>query len=489
MERALRVHSDGRNGRIFADEAGLALLSALGLSDHAAVMAYAGGVVCSAGRTRAVRRIETPGGVFYLKQIRKTGRADFIRDLLSGRGRRSMAAREYANARTLESHGIKMADVVAFGEDLGAFGERSSFLLTREAAGFALDAWLAGRVAERDRRTDRLVRRAVEELVGALLRAGVLVHDLAPKHIYIDIRDEAAVKTTLIDVPRIAVGGSLPERRAAICARVAVEIPFHVYSRADRERFLRSVFGADLDRERPLLARAVENLVEKRRFRRHLVTEPPARIPVPWRRAADGLVVYDARAEKDLRSAGIDLERPDDPALATRAAAAGLIFSAGSIDAVRLLWDAHDLVADWRPTADLLARYVPKKKTDRAWMIRRFPKGESPTVKSADLTAEAADLDCLLTVIVRLGYRLPRPLARHFIRTPQGLVFAPEAILPLLPGRTKEETEALRQDLRREWTGAGWSAEEVDRLVRSIRFRVRRPLGRTVPVEKAVRES
>jgi heptose I phosphotransferase len=269
-----------------------ALLDALGLSTVHAVKAFRGELVKDHKGRRDIFRIKATADdgrplVLFLKRNWRPYKKDGLHSLLRRGKVWSIARQEWENSKLLAAAGLTTAALVAYGEECGPLWERFSFLVTEAAPGAqTLEQFLR---ECRDRRRRRAVLDALAGEIRKLHDAGLAAPDLFSRHLFVDESTEPP-RFCLIDMARLNQRSSLAARlRARDLAALNVTAPLRDVTARERLRFLRLYSGRS---NKPLahrIARRVEHLLQRRKFRRFLEVPPDAgreRGPSP---------VYDSR--------------------------------------------------------------------------------------------------------------------------------------------------------------------------------------------------
>ncbi len=254
-----------------------ALLQSLGLATIEQVRRFHGELVKNhRGRRDIVRIRVRPDDasnakerVLYLKRNLKPYRKDGWTSLFR-RGRVwSLSRQEWENSRRLEAAGLRVAGLVAYGEDCGWFREKFSYLITEAASGSQTVEEFLGKC--HDRALRRRVLEALAREVQKLHAAGLASPDLFTRHWFVDAPSspESGPTFCLIDMCRLDHGRSLTAgRRARDLAALNITAPLRDVSGRERLRFLRIYGGGRIDRELVgLIRRRMQHLLKRRKFR------------------------------------------------------------------------------------------------------------------------------------------------------------------------------------------------------------------------------
>lgn len=251
-----------------------ALLQSLGLATLEQVRRFHGELVKNhRGRRDIVRVRVRPGDassaterVLYLKRNLKPYRKDGWTSLLR-RGRVwSLSRQEWENSRRLEAAGLRVAGLVAYGEECGWLREKFSYLITEAATGSQTVEEFLGECHDRVRR--RRVLDALAREVRKLHAAGLASPDLFTRHWFVDASSSTPT-FCLIDMCRLDHGRSLAvARRARDLAALNITAPLRDVSARERLRFLKIYAGGRIDRELvDLIRRRMQHLLKRRKFR------------------------------------------------------------------------------------------------------------------------------------------------------------------------------------------------------------------------------
>ena len=121
---------------LFVDADCEQLFRKLGLTSIDSVFAYNAGVNLAKKNLAGFRsrlRLETdqPGATMFLKRYNKPPALVQIENWLSHRSRKSFGLTEFASASRLSAAGINTPKTVAYGEQIGVFFEKRSFIITQ----------------------------------------------------------------------------------------------------------------------------------------------------------------------------------------------------------------------------------------------------------------------------------------------------------------------------------------------------------------------
>jgi hypothetical protein len=248
-----------------------AALEQLQLTTIEGVRAYAGGGDPRASQGRGVLRIAATGAdgqplTLFLKRYWRTYKKDGLASLLRRGAVWSIARREWENSRALEAAGIRVAGLVAFGEDCGPFWENFSFIITEAALGTEpLDQFIQ---ECRDRAMRRRVFDALARFVREMHAAGLASPDLFTRHVFLEV-GSVGPRFCLIDMARLDRRRRLSAAlRARDLAALNVTAPRQMVSAHERLRFLR-IYAGECDRELVrLVRRRMNKLLTHGRFQR-----------------------------------------------------------------------------------------------------------------------------------------------------------------------------------------------------------------------------
>ena len=186
--------------------------------------------------------------------------------MLTCRADHSAAWWEWQQVRRLRRAGIPTPTPVAFGEKMGGWREKCSFIVLASAPGDSLERWVPrnlmdGRttIGVEDRRT--LVRQ-VALLARALHQAGFCHRDLYLSHVFVDMADPSTPVLTLIDLQRVFQPRWRKRRwRVKDLASLHFSCPRQAVSATDRLRFVLAYL--DADRLSPAAKRLVRQVAAK----------------------------------------------------------------------------------------------------------------------------------------------------------------------------------------------------------------------------------
>jgi len=248
-----------------------ALLNRLDLSTVDGVKGFQGELVKDHRGRRDIFRIKTTADdgralVLFLKRNWRPYKKDGLHSLLRRGKVWSIARQEWENSKKLLGAGLKTAELVAYGEDCGPLWERFSFIVTEAAQGTqTLEQFLR---ECRDSRRRQAVFDALARQVRKLHDAGLATPDLFSRHLFVDESSDPP-GFCLIDMARLDHRPSLaPRIRARDLAALNVTAPLREVTTRERVRFLRLYAGRS---DKPLahrIARRVEYLLQRRKFRR-----------------------------------------------------------------------------------------------------------------------------------------------------------------------------------------------------------------------------
>jgi hypothetical protein len=197
-------------------------------------------VVRTAG-PRVTRRIETPGGVLYLKAHRGL-QPGWRRLAFLGRGATSPARLEWEAMDAMRRAGFDVPEPVAVGETPTVVGcPPRSFLLMREVPGVPLDRFLEDGDPDARGSGPRAAANAVLRDVSGMIRrlhaTGFYHKDLYCCHLVVT-RDPRWGRPFFIDLQRVE-RGQPPRRRWLVKDLAALHLTAPAcVTRADRMRFL-----------------------------------------------------------------------------------------------------------------------------------------------------------------------------------------------------------------------------------------------------------
>lgn len=262
-----------------------ALLARLGLATLDEVKRYSGELVKNHRGHRDIFRIRAGNVegrelVLYLKRNLKPYRKDGLHSLMRNGRVWSMSRQEWENSRLLEQAGLRVPNLVAYGEECGLLWEKYSFLITEAAGGRqTLEQFIE------ECREPRLRRRVMDALAVEIRRmhnAGLASPDLFTRHLFVDTSRESPV-FCLIDMARLDRDKRLSAtRRARDLAALNVTAPIRFVSARERLRFLKRYAGT-VDRKLiRLIARRVGHLLQRKKFRSYSASPDsgePSRAP------------------------------------------------------------------------------------------------------------------------------------------------------------------------------------------------------------------
>jgi hypothetical protein len=244
------------------------VLERLGLATLDDVKRYQGTLVKDQRGRRDILRIDTNDEsgqplTLFLKRIYRPYKKDGFRSLLKRGKVWSLARQEWHNMQALNRHGFPTAELVAFGEEVGPFWERFSFILTKAApTSGTVEDFLASR-EEPDKR--RSVLRSLARQLREMHDAGMASPDCFARHFFVRMEGDVA-RFWLIDMARLDVRRPMTLKlRARDLAALHASVPMRFASSGERMRFFRDYGGGTLrhdllvrvmDRTRELLKRS-----------------------------------------------------------------------------------------------------------------------------------------------------------------------------------------------------------------------------------------
>lgn len=255
------------------------LLRKLDLATIERVKAFRGDLVKDHNGRRDIFRIaatdaDGPPLVLFLKRNWRPYKKDGLKSILL-RGRVwSIARCEWENSRMLEKAGLRVAGLVAYGEELGPLWEKFSFIITEAAPGRTVEQFLR---ECRDGKHRRQVFDALARVIRQIHDAGLATPDLFTRHVFVDTTG-GEPRFCLIDMARLDRASQLSARqRARDLAALNVTAPLACVSVRERVRFLKAYAGR-LDKGLArLIARRVAHLLRRKKFRDF---EAPSTTPV-----------------------------------------------------------------------------------------------------------------------------------------------------------------------------------------------------------------
>lgn len=250
-------------------EADAPLLRRLGLDSIAGVKAFRGQQLKDHHGRRDVLRIEVTNGagqrrLWFLKRTWRPYLKDGLASLLRHGAVWSISRAEREHARALERAGFHAPRCVAWGEEVGLFRERFSFLITEAAPGMALSQFL-------EQCRDSARRRRVFDALARELRrfhdAGLATPDLFSRHVFVEETAGGAPRFWFIDTARLDRCAAVSlRRRARDLAALNVTAPLAWVTPRERVRFLK-IYAGKLDRALVRrIARRMAHLLRQRRF-------------------------------------------------------------------------------------------------------------------------------------------------------------------------------------------------------------------------------
>jgi tRNA A-37 threonylcarbamoyl transferase component Bud32 len=208
--------------------------------------------------------------VLFLKRNWRPYKKDGLASLLRRGKVWSQSRQEWENSRALENAGVRVAGLVAYGEECGPLWERFSFILTGQAPGQTVEQFLR---ECRDRTLRRRVFDALARFIRRMHDAGLATPDLFTRHIFVDAAG-AEPEFCLIDLARLDRAKKLsPSQRARNLAALNVTAPLRCVATRERVRFLKLYAGSTRKPLARLIARRIEHLLRRRKF--HDFRTPP----------------------------------------------------------------------------------------------------------------------------------------------------------------------------------------------------------------------
>ena len=236
-------------GRGLALRGRLPFLAAHGFGDLEALLATTLGTVVLRHRTRSVRRIEVSGEVAYVKAERPTRKG-------------SEAVAEMGHHLALRAAGFRAPEPWLALDAKSADGRRASVIVTREARGMPLDAFLRARLPEASARERAAWARGGGVAVRALHTARFLHPDLLAWHVVVDGSPAGGTASLVfLDLARLArARGRVGPREGAVgLAALALSLR-PVTDRRFRLAILRAYLGGRFRGAR-LWMRAIEKRI------------------------------------------------------------------------------------------------------------------------------------------------------------------------------------------------------------------------------------
>jgi tRNA A-37 threonylcarbamoyl transferase component Bud32 len=214
---------------------------------------------------RLTLRDETgQGRVLFLKRNWRPYKKDGLTSLLRRGCVWSQSRQEWENSLALERAGVRVARLIAYGEECGPLWERFSFILTESAPGQTVEQFLR---ECRDRALRRRVFDALAHWIRRMHDAGFATPDLFTRHIFVETAGgEPAF--CLIDMARLDHAKELgPKQRARDLAALNVAAPLRHVTPRERIRFLQVYAGGTRRDLARLIACRVAHLLQRRKFR------------------------------------------------------------------------------------------------------------------------------------------------------------------------------------------------------------------------------
>lgn len=241
--------ADGRYGRreaLWLHHAWEAALRSAGLASFDALMNVEGTRTldkAGLGEGRQRTELTLDGCRLYLKRYDESlGASGIISRLHHSR---SPAYAEWQRVRAVEAAGVRVPEVVAFGQRRGSRRTRQSLLLFASAAGWSLEQWARDwpdRLREPQRKD--AASRALADAVATLHNAGLFHRDLYLSHIFACARSDGTFDITLIDLARvIRPRVAKPRWRVKDLAALHYSTPEGVASAVDRVRWYKRYRG------------------------------------------------------------------------------------------------------------------------------------------------------------------------------------------------------------------------------------------------------
>jgi hypothetical protein len=220
--------------------------------------------------TRLVAEDNGMQRVFFMKRNWISHKKDGIASLFRRGAVWSIARQEWENARALETAGLRMAGLVAYGEECGPLWEHFSFIITEAAPGQTIDEFFRDC---RDRTIRRRVLLALAKFVKKLHEAGMATPDLFTRHIFF-ANEIADPQFCLIDMARLDRCKNPSARtRARDLAALNVTASPEIVSARERVSFLRAYAG-HVDRQFfNLIRRRMKRLLTRKKHRRAFLGE------------------------------------------------------------------------------------------------------------------------------------------------------------------------------------------------------------------------
>ena len=244
-------------GRVVVHAAYMPLLQEHGIGSFRKLFQYEGGVrLDKPGLGRRERiRVQLAGTdgrpvTLYLKRYRRPGLWDQWRRILTCRADHSAAWWEWQQVRRLRRVGIPTPTPVAFGEKMGGWREKCSFIVLASAPGESLERWVPRNLTDGQAAISvdckRDLVRAMAVQVRTLHQAGFCHRDLYLSHVFVDMADPSTPRLTLIDLQRVFHPRWRKRRwRVKDLASLHFSCPLRAVSATDRLRFVLGYLAAD----------------------------------------------------------------------------------------------------------------------------------------------------------------------------------------------------------------------------------------------------
>lgn len=177
---------------------------------------------------------------FYVKHFDSPPLSAQVKRILSGHPLRTFAGIEKYWIDRVGNAGIRVPQLVAFGDVRRTVWERTSALVIAEAPGQSLETW-----AKRGERVSRVWLQELARFVARFHAAGFVHRDLYLCHIFVDGAPDQRPQFCLIDLQRVM---HAPLRRRRWIAREIAQLhystPSSVATVRDRLRWLKYYMGA-----------------------------------------------------------------------------------------------------------------------------------------------------------------------------------------------------------------------------------------------------
>jgi len=243
-------------------ENGDVTLQSLGLATCKQAKALQGWSIKNHRGRRDILKITAANGkVVFIKRIWQSDPKNARRSFYKRWTVWSLCRQEFENYTALRRAGIGTARPVGYGEQVGLFSERFSYIVTEAADGEPLDERLA-------RTTDRHTRRRLLLEAGRFVRkvhdAGFAFPDMMPRHIY--VRGDDQLSFSLIDVARLDYGTSIGTKlRARDFAVMTNNAPTSLARPSDRVRLLQGYGWREFPNLIALTRKEANRLLNRRR--------------------------------------------------------------------------------------------------------------------------------------------------------------------------------------------------------------------------------